>query len=79
MGFEKEKQWHEELDRFEQLNLYKKNIGLLIDDMKFYFDIQKQTEKMKALFLEDEMNYEYIHHKLLTQTELRDNLIDKMR
>lgn len=47
--------------------------------MKFYFDIQKQTSKMRTLFEEDESNYEYIHHKLLTQTELRDNLIDKMR
>ncbi|KAL4478016.1 hypothetical protein ABPG72_013455 [Tetrahymena utriculariae] len=79
LDHEKDQPFQQDLEKVEKLNLYKKNVGNLIEDIKFYFAIKKQTDKMRVLFEEDKQNYEYIHYKLLTQTELRDNLIDKMK
>lgn len=37
----KEAPFTADLDKFEKLSLFKKNIGSLIEEMKFYFDIRK--------------------------------------
>ena len=71
-------EFHNDMDIYEKVLLFRRNISTLLDQIKYFLNISSQIKKLEELFTESEENFDYIHYKLLALCELRDNVISKM-
>ena len=71
-------EFHNDMDIYEKILIYRKNVSTFLDQIKYFLNISSQIKKLEELFAENEENYDYIHYKLLALCELRDNVISKM-
>lgn len=76
--WEAELEFHKDMDIYEKILIFRKNLSNLLDQIKYFLTISSQIKKLEELFQESEENYDYIHFKLLALCELRDNVISKM-
>lgn len=71
-------EFHNDMDIYEKILIYRRNISNFLDQIKYFLNISSQIQKLEELFTESEENFDYIHYKLLALCELRDNVISKM-
>ncbi|KAM3146904.1 hypothetical protein pb186bvf_001058 [Paramecium bursaria] len=67
---------HQKLQQYEKLATYRKNIGIMLDQMKYLFSVKEQIDKMNQQFQQGEEFYEQLNYKLIALTDIRDNLVE---
>lgn len=76
--WEKDLEFHQDMEIYEKVFFFRKNLSYLLDQIKYFLTISTQIKKLEDLFNESDENFDYIHFKLLALCELRDNVIAKM-
>ncbi|CAD8202201.1 unnamed protein product [Paramecium octaurelia] len=74
--FDNDSEFHKELVKYEKIFFYRKNIGLMLDQMKYIFRVQEEIDKMNSTFQSGNCDYENLHYKLIALVDIRDNIIE---
>lgn len=77
--YSREARFHRECEAFERLSIFRRNVGVMLDQLKYFFNVKSQIEKIELLFHQGPDNYEQINFKLLTLTDIRDNVVDNIK
>ncbi|KRX00111.1 hypothetical protein PPERSA_07218 [Pseudocohnilembus persalinus] len=67
---------HQEMELFQKLANYKKNIDIFIEQLKYFMDVKFQIQRMEEKFQKED--FQHIFFKLISLTQLRDNVIEQL-
>ena len=67
--------FHELMEDIKALNVYKNNIGKVIQQLTYFIDMESEMSKLQKM-AEDESKYLAVNNKLLNLLALRDALSD---